>query len=70
MTPETEFQGITSKYLRREFVLPEWMDFEQMTYRIRDNGVLRITFPCQRESCPNHYGTKQQQQQWKPVKRV
>jgi hypothetical protein len=35
------------KTLIREFILPEWLEVEEMRYTVMKNGVLRIEVPCQ-----------------------
>jgi len=51
-TEASQLQGISFKTLRREFILPEFVDGKQMRYRVMNTGVLRIQLPCLRDPCP------------------
>jgi hypothetical protein len=51
-TEKNQLPGISVKTLRREFILPEFLDGKQMRYRVMNTGVLRIQLPCLRDPRP------------------
>jgi HSP20 family molecular chaperone IbpA len=42
-----EVAGVGNNVFRHEFLLPEYLNADQMQYRVLNNGILRIQMPCE-----------------------
>jgi len=58
---------ISLKHVREEILLPEWLEGKQMSFRVMENGVLRIQLPCLREPYPTD--READELKWNPATR-